>query len=69
MRLVLPEKQYLEKKCRQRSLSCCSHLSTTPAAAPVLAGAAPKPNPPANAQSKAYNALAISGKIRIEKKY
>jgi hypothetical protein len=38
-------KTRLEKKCRQQSLSRCSHLST-PAAAPVLAGAAPKPNPP-----------------------
>ena len=35
----------------------------------MLAGAAPKPNPPANAESTAYNALAISGKIRTEKKY
>ena len=57
----------IEKMCRQRSLSSCCHLSR-PAAAPVLAGAAPKPNPPAikHAESKEpHHVCAISAKKRI----
>jgi hypothetical protein len=45
--IAISGKLRIEKKYSQQSLSSCSHLST-PAAAPVLAGAAPKPpNPPA----------------------